>query len=369
MAAKLSALWTSRLRQRHWLMVDAAVAAVLVLVGFLDGGGLVFLAAALPVAVRRLWPVPVFGVVLCASVAGTVLHDLPDPYVGLALALYTVAVRLRTRWALAALLAALVTLMVAAGNDPGTLASTITRGHLLIVGACAAGVAIRLQRVAAERQREHDARQAVTEERLRIARELHDVISHGLSLIAIQSGVARYVVDSKPEEAHRALASIEETSRDGLFELRGMLTALRSDDTGADDPLEPAPGLAGLATLTANARTAGIAVTVEVNGTTRRLPSGVDLSAYRIVQEALTNVVKHAAPADATVVLDYRPDTLSIAVTDNGRRKPAHRAGHGLVGMRERAALFGGRLTAGPLDPPGTGFRVTALLPTGTEQA
>jgi signal transduction histidine kinase len=227
-----------------------------------------------------------------------------------------------------------------------------------------------------EQAREELARRAVTEERLRIARELHDVVAHSMSIIAVQSGVGVHVLDSQPEEARKALAAVEATSRQALVEMRRLLGVLRQEAEPRGS-LAPAPGLAELEALAGEVARAGVRVEVRIEGAPGRLPAGLDLSAYRIVQEALTNVVRHAGPATARVTVRYAPGQVALEVVDDGgfagkglesavgRRstdsdRPG-RSGHGLAGMRERAALYGGTLEAGPL--PGGGFRVAASLP------
>jgi signal transduction histidine kinase len=223
-----------------------------------------------------------------------------------------------------------------------------------------------------EQAREELARRAVTEERLRIARELHDVVAHSMSIIAVQSGVGVHVLDSQPEEARKALAAVEATSRQALVEMRRLLGVLRQEAEPRGS-LAPAPGLAEVEALAAEVARAGVRVEVRIEGTPSELPAGLDLSAYRIVQEALTNVVRHAGPATARVAVRYAPDQVAVEVTDDGKglqppsaaagpfRPASSPVGHGIVGMRERAALYGGTLEAGPL--PGGGFRVAASLP------
>jgi signal transduction histidine kinase len=217
-----------------------------------------------------------------------------------------------------------------------------------------------------EQAREELARRAVAEERLRLARELHDVVAHAMSVIAVQSGVGAHVADSRPEEVGKALAAIEATSRAALIELRRLLGVLRQDSE-PQASLTPVPGLGNLDSLLAEVGKAGLAVRVRVEGTPLQLPAGVDLSAYRIVQEALTNAVKHAGPAHAQVTIGYRDQEVTVEVIDDGRGAvpPASdgRAGtgHGLIGMRERVAAFNGELEVGPR--PSGGFRVAARLP------
>jgi len=219
---------------------------------------------------------------------------------------------------------------------------------------------------ATEAQRAEQVRRALAEERAQIARELHDIVAHAMSLIAVRSGVARMVIDSDPDQAREALAIIETTTRRSLHEMRLLVGVLR-DDENQHAELSPAPGLGDLDRLLADTAAAGVLVEVDIDGETRALPPAADLSAYRIVQEALTNIVRHAGPTRAWLQISYRPDEVSIEVLDDGPhgRPPAQTSraggGHGLIGMRERTALFGGRLTAGPV---AAGFRVWASLPT-----
>jgi signal transduction histidine kinase len=197
------------------------------------------------------------------------------------------------------------------------------------------------------------------------------VVAHAISVIAVQSGVGAHVANTQPKEAAKALVAIEVTSRAALEELRRLLGVLRQAD-GPQGDLTPVPGLADLDGLLAEVGKAGLPVRLRVNGTRPPLPAGVDLSAYRIVQEALTNVVKHAGPARAQVVVDYRDQDVRVEVTDDGRgamtsvRDGRVGAGHGLIGMRERVAAFGGDFQAGPR--PGGGFRVAARLPLAANQ-
>ncbi|GGZ95446.1 ATPase [Streptomyces subrutilus] len=230
------------------------------------------------------------------------------------------------------------------------------------------------------REQEWRERQAVSEEQRRIARELHDVVAHHMSVISVQAGMAGYVFPSAPEQARAALVTISETSQEGLRELRRILTLLRSAADGADGraPYAPIPGLSGLREVAERVRAAGVAVDLRTDGVARPLPPGVELCAYRVVQEALTNVIKHARHAAVTVLVVHRPHELLVTITDDGRAGPAatgaERAGdrsdpakvapgtgHGLIGMRERARLYGGTVDAGPRTEGG--FRVRLTLP------
>jgi signal transduction histidine kinase len=222
-----------------------------------------------------------------------------------------------------------------------------------------------------EQAREELARRAVADERLRLARELHDVVAHAISVIAVQSGDGAQVAASRPEVVGKALAAIEATSRSALIELRRLLGVLRQDGE-PQASLTPAPGLANLEGLLAEVAKAGLAVRLRVEGAPAPLPAGVDLSAYRIIQEALTNVVKHAGPAHAQVTIRYRDHEVAVEVIDDGRGVAAvatdgrRRTGHGLIGMAERVAAFGGDLEVGPR--PGGGFRVAARLPLAADR-
>jgi len=215
----------------------------------------------------------------------------------------------------------------------------------------------------AEREREAEARRAVAAERARIARELHDVVAHHVSVTVVQAGAARQVLDSDPDRTRSALVAIEDAGRRALTAMPSLLRALRTED--ADEARAPQPTLADLDDLVAGVTAAGLPVTLRVQGTRRPLPPSLDLSAYRIVQEALTNSLKHAGPAHAEVVLCYGKDDLEVTVTDDGSAsapgRQRRRSGQGLVGMRERVALFGGELHAGPR--PQGGFAVHARLP------
>jgi signal transduction histidine kinase len=209
------------------------------------------------------------------------------------------------------------------------------------------------------RDREIAAREAVTAERARIARELHDVVAHHMSVMVVQAGAARAVADTDPTAAAEALRQIEGSGRAGLTEMRRLLEILKSDDP--DGARAPQPGLDRLDDLLDGMRATGLPVEAVVEGSPRPLPQAVDLSAYRIVQEALTNTLKHAGEAHARVLLRYRPDALEIEVADDGRGAlESDGGGQGLIGMRERVQLFGGTLESGPR--PGGGFVVRARL-------
>jgi signal transduction histidine kinase len=218
------------------------------------------------------------------------------------------------------------------------------------------------QRAAIETERHG---RAVAEERLRIAQELHDVVAHSMSVIAVQAGVGAHVLDSDPTEARRALESIATTSRSTLNEMRRLLGVLRNED-GSKAEHAPAPRLDDLPALVARVEASGVPVDLTVDKAPCELPTGVSLSAYRIVQEALTNVLRHAGPARASVAVRYEPGTIAIEVTDDGRGLAASPAatngsGHGIAGMQERVAVYGGSLHTGPR--AGGGFVVRARIP------
>jgi signal transduction histidine kinase len=348
--------------------------------GMLALGCALVLLHTLPLAARRRFPGTVLALCVASGLAFAALFIMPV-FLGPAIlvAVYSVAAYGR-RWV------SLAGLMV---TELGLAAVQLTPGRfersslLLFSGIVAVAwvlghfvgdrqvYAAQLEERTAEleRAREELARRAVVEERLRLARELHDVVAHAMSVIAVQSGVGAHVAASRPEEVGKALAAIEATSRGALTELRRLLGVLRQDRE-PQASLTPVPGLANLDSLLAEVGKAGLAVRVRVEGAPTLLPAGVDLSAYRIVQEALTNVVKHAGPAHAQVTIGYRDQDVTVEVIDDGRGAvtPADDgrmgSGHGLIGMRERVAAFGGDLQVGPR--PGGGFRVAARLPLAT---
>jgi signal transduction histidine kinase len=330
----------------------------------------------LPIAVRRRWPLAVLAWGLATGAAFAALGlSLVILTVAILVYVYTVGARCPRGVSLAGLAATELLLGLVWLARPRSVGdgSTMLLDGLIVAAAWWLGdgtrrrqeaVVVARQRAAElERAREELARRAVTEERLRIARELHDVVAHSMSIIAVQSGVGVHVLDSQPEEARKALVAVEATSRQALVEMRRLLGVLRQEAEPRGS-LAPAPGLAQVEALAAEVARAGTRVEVRIEGTPSELPAGLDLSAYRIVQEALTNVVRHAGPATARVLVRYAPGQIEVEVVDDGRGSdPAGpgRPGHGISGMRERAALYGGTLEAGPL--PGGGFRVAATLP------
>jgi signal transduction histidine kinase len=245
---------------------------------------------------------------------------------------------------------------------PGGFDLAQLRGGVAVVTVIAwlIGHSIRQAQARAELLRAQAAAQTVMAERLRIARELHDLVAHSIGIIAIQAGAGRRVFDARPAEARDTLAAIEATSRETLSGLRRMVTGLRRAEPG-QAPLGPAPGLAGIEELAAITLDAGVTVEVDWRGSREPLPADIDLSAFRIIQEAVTNVVRHAGTGQCRILIDQQDGQLSVEVTDSGRGGSVAGTGYGITGMRERAALLGGDFSAGPR--PGGGFRVAARLP------
>jgi signal transduction histidine kinase len=471
---------TKRLGPKHWAALDYVAGGLTTLILFvtlrtglrtasflptgpmhyfpLPGAGalgaLVVFAAGLAVALRRHRPVFMLGVLLVGSVVATMLTGptfvaltffLPVAYV-----LYVVAATYeRRRDAVRVLVAVYATLitdtvLLMIGWSGAVSPAGLISVSLCVIVVWGIGYNARQRRRYAVSLQEEAASKAVAQERLRIARELHDVVAHSMSVIAVQAGYGQYVIDSQPGDARVALGAIQATSREALDEMRRMLGALRQADAadaregaaglvpatsagsdagsgpraassdGPGAPLFPAPGLADLDRLVARTAGAGVRVDVTRFGQPRDLPASIDLSAYRIVQEALTNVVKHARTGSCRVLLGYRDDELTIEVTDGGAGMPVPElagagvwrhgaaapngtalmarngadlrgvgvldgtaaapdgapavpagaipgAGHGIIGMRERVTLLGGEFSAGPL--PGYGFRVSARIP------
>ena len=322
-------------------------------------------AAGLVLFWRRRYPFATLAVSLACTLTYTGLG-----YVNGALllaptfALYAVAVAVSWRRAVAAAVITLLTLglFTAAFNPPAF--GPYGGGFILIPGLVAAalfaGLAVANRRAYVAIATDVEARRRVDAERLRIARELHDVVAHTMATINVQAGVAAHVGTDLPPQTAEALVAIKNASKRGLAELRAILGVLRQ--AGETESTRPAPRLAELDALVATASAAGLCTTVERVGGQRPLPAPVELAAYRIIQESLTNAIRHAGPATATIRMDYRPAALYLEVTDTGAGAPSpDGAGHGLVGMRERAVSVGGYLSAGPGEHGG--FRVRAELP------
>ena len=335
----------------------------------------VFVVLLIPLAsllLRRRRPLLTIGIIAVGMVAVALLRPpaLIEPLV--MVAVYIAASRLP--WRLSLLISvALYALFVASAFLSGSFsASTPIQAFVPMAAAYAVGVyvgtrvayieALRSRAVQLERERELLAQQAVAEERVRIARELHDVVAHHLSLITVQAGALQAQVEAGSAPATTA-GVIASTGHQAMDEMRRMLGVLRLGAPDESPDHEPQPGVADIERLVAQTRAAGVETTLRVEGERVPLPPGVELSAYRIVQEALTNVLRHAGPARCTVQISYGAGALELRVTDDGRgasAAPVSR-GHGLVGMRERVALFGGDLFAGAV--PGGGFAVRATLP------
>ncbi|MFF6772367.1 sensor histidine kinase [Streptomyces sp. NPDC012637] len=394
------AQWATWFREVNPLLVDATLALGLVAASAAVGhqyhprGWPVFDLSAylltaltgLPLALRRVAPVAAL-VASCLAFAGYLAAGYQPSlnFWAPAIALYSVAVQRppRTTAAGAALTAVVVLYSGLRAPELGLAVAVIQAvavPAVLWVFGNGARLLARRNRQLAEltaqlrTEQEERARRAVAEEQRRVARELHDVVAHHMSVISVQAGMAGYVFATEPGTARAALDTISETSQEGLRELRRILTLLRSAagetveaDGRAGEWYAPMPGLARLAEVAERTRAAGVPVDLRTEGAPRALAPGTELCAYRVVQEALTNVIKHARPARATVLVAYRPDELVVTVTDDGRRHrpdPANvptRSGHGLIGMRERARLYGGTVDAGPRAEGG--FRVCLTLP------
>lgn len=378
----------------HPLVVDGMLALLLAALGLSVFGvrrawmpaGLLFTAAmTAPVAVRRRYPAGAFAAAIVAG--GLEVLLLPRPFgsdLTVVVLLYTLAACRPRRISLAGLAVCLAGSAVAIAR----WAPEHTTHSLYALGAAAAlfagpallawllgdsmqwrrGYYRGLEERAARLERERDAQAqiAAAAERSRIARELHDVIAHHVSVMVVQADGAAFALETSPDRARQALTAISRTGRQALAEMRSLLGVLRSAD-GGDADLAPQPGVEQLAGLLEHTRAAGVPVSFAVEGVPRPLPPGAALTAYRIVQESLTNVRKHGGPAvTAGVTLRFCEDRLVIKVTDDGRAGTVRGAagdgrGHGLIGMRERAEMYGGAVTAGPR--PGGGWRVTATLP------
>jgi signal transduction histidine kinase len=381
-----------RLTRRGVSLLDLAIAAGAVFIGV---GALLtaeddpayrdpdILAVALAVATtvplvwRRRAPLPAL-VVSTAAITLICLREYPvDPLpIAVLFLTYGVAAYASLRRAQIGLAIVVVALLVIWASDPPDFgAAGLSLNLALFIATWLAGLAMRSRAAAAaarlaeaeERAEAHrqQAARSVAEERLRIAQDLHDVVAHSMSVIAVQAGMGAHVIDRQPAEAKQALESISRTSRATLHEMRHLLGVLRGDD--GQRAHVPAPGLGDLPALVEQVRSAGVPVELQVDGQPSGVPLGVDLSAYRVVQEGLTNVIKHAGAATAAVHVRYAPGEIVVEVSDDGRGAGAtardNGGGHGLAGMRERVAVWGGTLHAGPV--AGGGYRVLAHLPYG----
>ncbi|HXM57968.1 MAG TPA: histidine kinase [Candidatus Dormibacteraeota bacterium] len=338
---------------------------------------LIVLAAGATAFARR-WPVPSLTVALVCTVAYFGLGYPIDSsfFLGLAVTAYLSGSAGGRRRA--AIFAALTVALFAAAPLAGRTREGIQNGlgeAVIVIAALVAGQVAAEWRARADRQaaqaRDEESMRRLAEERLRIARELHDVVSHSIAMINVQAGAAVHVMDERPEEARAALVAIKAVSRDALRDLRGILGLLRQTDDA--EPRSPAAGLDQVPELAENVRRAGVPVAVSVEAGGTALPASIDLAAFRVIQEALTNVVRHAPGAAASVTVHRRPGSLLVEVVDDGRATAAGGgdgrggAGHGLAGMRERVRAAGGSVEAGPR--PDGGFAVRASLPLEVEPA
>ena len=362
------------------IALAAAIAAVQVVGTYLAGrhqvdrepfdalAGALLLAGPAALVVRRRFPVAVYATAFASTLAYVSLGYPRGPvFLGLIAAFLTVVLAGHRVVGWVGLAAGYVAFLWAEVvfqdvHAPGWAALVGLAAWLRV--RAAAGVGLRIRRIRAEetaRGREEEARRRAGEERLRIARELHDVLAHNISLINVQAGVALHLMDEQPDQARTALTAIKVASKDALGELRSVLDVLRQVGEGV--PRSPTAGLEDLDRLVSGATAAGIDVRVVTSGTPRPLPPSVDLAAFRIVQEALTNVTRHAGQATATISLTYGDTGLTVQVEDDGPGGATNGAGggNGIRGMRERARALGGQLEAGP--KPDGGFRVTASLP------
>jgi signal transduction histidine kinase len=357
------------------LLVDAGIAllaaAVLLLWSPLRGHGaatprpdaavaaLLLAGAALPLAARRRRPLLAYGGSIACTAAYLLLGNPPGPVFVAPLAALTGVIEARPArlWVPAA---AAGDLILAFAHTWSLATVLFAAAWLALAGAYGAGHQIRRDFFAAlERSREQEARRLAAEQRLRIAREMHDVLGHSLAVISLQAGVAEHLLATRPEEARAAVAAIRQVSRDALGDLRGELAALRGD---AAAERAPAPGVGDLPALVEAMRQAGLPVDLELQLGQAPVPELASAAAYRIVQEALTNVVRHAGPGvRATVMVRAGEGRLRIEVADDGPGAAAPREGNGLTGMRERALVLGGTFAAG--NRPGGGFRVEVALP------
>ena len=363
----------------HPSVADATLAVVLAAIALAEvwsggGGGrgrmtLAMLLMTLPLAMRRRAPVIVVVIVMGAAVGLVGAHDNEPGVLVLAMltAAYSVGAYASRRTGLAGALLAIGLVCISVSREGGGAGNYLFAGGI-VASAWLAGVALRERRVRAaelerhtealERDQEARARVAVADERARIARDLHDVVAHSMSVIAVQAGAERLALPEDATQTREVLAGIEDTARQGLVEMRRLVELLRRDDE--ELALAPQPSVTRLDGLVQQVCDAGMPVEFCIEGVPVPLPPGVDLSAYRIVQEALTNALKHAGPAQARVTLRYCADRLELEVADNGGGVEGNGGGHGLIGMEERVAVFGGVLEAGRTD---AGYRLRATLP------
>jgi len=327
------------------------------------------LLATLPIGLRRRYPMPVLAVTLTAGLAMDLLYN-SFQFAGAVVALYTVAAYVGRPESFGAGVGTALALPLTQVGERGLGLANTVGAYVFFAGAWLLGDRLAARRahveeleeraLRLEREREESERRAAAAEQERIARELHDIIAHNVSVMTVQAAAAGDVFETQPRRVREALSSIESTGREALTELRRLLGSVRTGD------LAPQPSLTELGALLEQVRGAGLAVELSVEGDARALPASLDLSAYRIVQEALTNTLKHARATHASVLVRYADEALEVEILDDGTAPPSEvDGGHGLIGMRERTALFGGELEAGPA--PGGGFSVHARIPLGSE--
>jgi signal transduction histidine kinase len=367
---------------------DVALALVLLVIkvafvftGTLTSGGATLInvvtacALTLPLAWRRRSPLAAASVVAAAIVVDDLFSGWNGSVISFdcaIIAAYSAGAHARQRHAVAALAVLLVANLVDAVGAPGNRAGDLALGVVVFsLVPWLVGQALRRERqrtatmqelaTQLEAEREARARDAVAAERGRIARELHDIVAHAISVIAVQADAASKLLRHDPARAEEPLATVQATARSALAEMRQLVGLLREADS-LEAPREPQPGISELGRLVEDARQSGLPVALRIDGVTRSLPPSVDLAAYRIVQEALTNVRKHAGAAEAQVHIRYDTDVVDIRISDNGRGEESTRnGGHGLIGIRERVNLLGGLVETGPsIDG---GFALHARLP------
>jgi len=386
--------------RRHPRLVDGGLAVALAFLGTASAAAMVFrpgsaavgfgrlaaiplaLLLAVPVVFRRSHPAGAFAAAIVIGALQVLLDVRPNATdLAVVILLYTLAAYTPRRISVTGLAVCLIGSAVAVARwMPGQLSvlDAVAVGSIMFAGpsliAWVFGDSMRYRRAyytsledraaRLEAERDAQAQVAAAAERARIARELHDVVAHNVSVMVVQADGASYALGSDPDRARQALAAISATGRQALTEMRRMLGVLRRDEDGTEPERAPLPGIGQLGELLEQARAAGLAVSFTVEGVPQPLPDGAALAAYRIVQESLTNTRKHGGPrATAQVTLRYLEDALLLRITDDGRGGAAASdgAGHGLTGMRERVAIYGGWVQAGPR--PAGGYQVTARLP------
>jgi signal transduction histidine kinase len=322
-----------------------------------------------PLAWRRRAPLAVVVVVMGALALQSVLDSSEQPaqtpFLALVVAVYSVAAYCERRRAMIGGALSLTVILLSEPNDfivAGPLYVGVWLAGRLFRDRQRLAAALEARTTALEREQKETARLAIAEERARIARELHDVVAHSVSVMVVQAGAERLALGSGRDSTRETLVSIEKTGRQALAEMRRLLGVLRKEDE--ELALAPLPSLDHLDSLVAHMRLIGLPVDLRFEGPRRPVPPGVDISVYRIVQEALTNAMRHAGPARARVVVRYLESKIEVEIADDGLGpQTSNGSGHGLVGMRERVALYGGELETGPRE--GGGFTVRATIPFG----